>query len=64
MVKLTQGQHHVVFGTRWELNPGRRIRILHRVPLHHGPIGKKLNFKLTDLFNKNAIQIINKTTSA
>ena len=27
----------MVFGTRWELNPGRGIRIPHRVPLHHGP---------------------------
>ena len=27
-----------VFGTRWELNPGRGIRIPNRVPLHHGPI--------------------------
>ena len=38
MVKLTsQGQHHVVFGTHWELNSGRGIRIPLRVPLHHGP---------------------------
>ena len=29
-------QHHLVFGTRWELNPGRGIHIPHRVPLHHG----------------------------
>ena len=27
---------HVVFGTRWELNSGRGIRISHRVPLHYG----------------------------
>ena len=40
MVKLTC-QHHVVFGTCWELNSGRGIRIPHRVPLHHGPIDRR-----------------------
>ena len=36
-LRLAQGQHHMVFGTRWELNSGRGIRIPHRLPLHHGP---------------------------
>ena len=39
MVELTcPRSNHVVFGTRWELNPGRGIRIPNRVPLHYGPI--------------------------
>ena len=35
---LAQGQHHVVFGNRWELNPGRGIRIPRKVPSYHEPI--------------------------
>ena len=29
---ITQGQHHVIIGTRWELNNSHRICIPHRVP--------------------------------
>ena len=50
MVKLTC-QHHVVFGTRWELNPGRGILIPHRVPLYHGP-SKHVNSHIRILFKK------------
>ena len=32
----------MAYGTRWELNSGRAIRIPHRVPSYHGPT--KVNF--------------------
>ena len=45
--RLTQDQHHVAFGTRWELNHGCEIRIPHRVPLHHGPTIGLSKLKMT-----------------
>ena len=35
--RLVEGQHYMILGTRWGVEPGRCIRVSHRVQLDQGP---------------------------